>query len=416
VRTAVLALGANVLERLLEQVGQGRRTAPVWCRCGARMASEGRRTKTMRTILGPVRFRRSRYRCPLCRTARTPGDETLGCVGTRFSPGAQRMMARAGSREPFREAADDLRLYANLALDGKDVERVAERVGRRIDAWMQKEGARAALYDRAGVTLPELAEQPPPPVAYVSFDGTGVPVRGPELSGRKGKQADGSAKTREVKLGCVFTQTRIDKDGRPVRDEEATTYVGAIESSTDFGHRLYQEAVRRGVPRAGQVAVLTDGAAYNKSIVAAHFPQATHIIDLYHAREHLHDTLKLLLGPTPPQAIESKWSVLLDAGKIESLVREIEKRLPRSGPRRKQGRCRIGYFTDNAELMRYAEFRRRGLFVGSGVIEAGCRMLIGQRLKNSGMFWSVAGANAIIASRCCQYSGRFEQFWEDQAA
>ncbi len=75
----------------------------------------------------------------------------------------------------------------------------------------------------------------------------------------------------------------------------------------------------------------------------------------------------------------------------------------------------LGYFQENARLMGYAEFRIAGYFVGSGVVEAGCRTLIGERLKRSGMFWSLRGANGIIASRCCQISGRFEDFWEDAA-
>jgi len=75
-----------------------------------------------------------------------------------------------------------------------------------------------------------------------------------------------------------------------------------------------------------------------------------------------------------------------------------------------------GYFRGNAERMRYAKFRSQGLFVGSGVVEAGCKIIFGQRLKLSGMHWTVRGANAIIALRCCQLSGRWEEFWESRAA
>jgi hypothetical protein len=70
------------------------------------------------------------------------------------------------------------------------------------------------------------------------------------------------------------------------------------------------------------------------------------------------------------------------------------------------------YFATNATRMRYPEFREKGLFVGSGVVEAGCKSVIGSRLKRSGMFWTVRGANAIIALRCCRINGRFEDYWE----
>jgi len=410
---AVLAVGAQALERLLEGFGSGRRDKPVGCVCGRRMESEGLKTKTIATVVGPARFTRSLYVCPRCGASRFPGDEALGVAQTTFSPGAQRMMARAGSHDSYMEASKDLNLYAGLKITGKDVERVAKDVGKRVERWMGREAARAQLRDAAGLGQPDAGD--PPPIMYVSFDGTGAPMRQQEVAGRKGKQPDGSSRTREVKLGCVFTQTCLDKHGRPRRDPHSTTYVGAIESSRDFGYRIHSEAVRRGLSQAGKVACLSDGAPYNKTIVAEHLPGATHITDLYHAREKLCETAKLCLNETQRDVHEDQWLALLDDGAIEDLTRQIRQRLPRSGPRRAQALRGVKYFEDNAATMRYKDFRQQGFFVGSGVVEAGCKTLIGKRLKQSGMFWSVAGANAIIALRCCQYSGRFEQFWEDQA-
>ena len=79
-------------------------------------------------------------------------------------------------------------------------------------------------------------------------------------------------------------------------------------------------------------------------------------------------------------------------------------------------RTEADYFERNAERMRYPKFRRQHLFVGSGVIEAGCKTVIGSRLKQSGMFWTIRGANAIIALRCCYLNGRFEDYWEARRA
>jgi hypothetical protein len=244
---------------------------------------------------------------------------------------------------------------------------------------------------------------------YVSFDGTGVPVRKSELVGRPGKQADGSARTREVKLGCVFTQTGLDKKGRPQRAPDSTTYVGAIESSTLFGWRMYAEALRRGLEQARTVIVLTDGQRYNHTIAQTHFPEAVHIVDLFHAYEHLSLIAHLVWGPEAeaPKA----WRELLEAGDITQLINHAGRRLPSSSKGKKSLRKELGYFENNAPYMHYAEYRNQKLFVGSGVVEAGCRTVIGERLKQSGMHWSVRGANAIIALRCCIMSGRFEDFW-----
>lgn len=406
IRNAVLRYGASLLEGLLAKTGCGRRDTPVLDAGGHPMHSIGVRQKTITTLLGEVTLRRSVFQDAEANHTRIPLDESLGVNGTSFSPGVRRFMARAGSRCSFADASEDLLLYARLKVTPKQVQRVAEDVGRAVENW---NGAQAAACAK------EKASATPVPILYVSFDGTGVPMRKSELQASKGKGADGKARTREVKLGCVFTQTGTDEDGRPVRDPDSTTYVGAIESSEFFGLRIYQEAVARGCEQAGKVVVLTDGARYNKTIASTHFPGAVHIIDLYHAREHLADLAKALgIDDAQPRA----WRDLLDMGRVEDILEQANSRivgLSLASHQADELRKGLGYFKENANLMRYAEFRLAGYFVGSGVVEAGCRTVIGQRLKHSGMFWSLRGANAIIASRCCQLSGRFEDFWEDAA-
>lgn len=410
VRSAVLAFGGRVLERLLHTVGVGRQQQARLCGRGhltRKMQSRGVRGKTIETILGPVYFERSRYVCPECGTVEYPGDQVLGVKGTGFSPGLRRLITRAGSRESFGEAAEDLRIYGALEVNPKDVERVAETVGRQIDNWMKQQASAKMLEIR-----PRKSDKAVP-VLYIELDGTGAPMRQSELGQTKGKAPDGRAKTREVKLGCCFTQTQLDAKGRPARDPLSTSYVGAIESSADFGNRLYAEAVRRGLRRAETTVVLSDGAEYNSTIVREHFSGVIHIIDYFHAKERLSEFLKENAQHSCPESLHRECCDLLLEGRIEDLSNTMRLALPRSGLRRKEGFKRINYFVERKEQMRYAEFRRQGLFTGSGVIEAGCKTLIGKRLKQSGMFWGVAGANAIIAARCCLYSGRFEQFWED---
>jgi len=402
VLSEALRAGAKVLGRLLERVGSGRRAALLLCTCGQAMRSVGLRSKQLTTLLGEVTYARSLYVCPSCGLSRVPGDQALDVAGTGFSPGVRRLMARAGSRCSFVDAEADLLDYAHVRAGRRDIERVAEALGRQVEAWMTRQHARP----------PEVA--PPIPILYVSFDGTGCPLRRAELRGRKGKQLDGSAKGREVKIGCVFTQTTVDKDGFPIREADSTSYVGGIESSGLFGLRLFNEARSRGLDRARQVVVLTDGAAYNKTIAQLHFHGATHIIDLFHAREHL-KALADLIFPNAPERAKA-WRDRLDEGEVEHILGEAQQALPSRGARRKAALKEMRYFHKNTERMRYAEFRRRGFFVGSGVIEAGCRTLVGQRLKQSGMFWSLRGAHAILQLRCCILSRRFLDFWDDRAA
>ena len=409
-RAAVLLAGAALLEQLLkERFGSAAALGAAKCACGERMRSAGIRPKRLRTILGEIVFERPCFVCPACGARRYPADEQLGVEKTGFSPGLCRLMARAGQRDTFKEGRDDLREFAEITVTAKDVERVAEDVGEAVEAWQERE--RLQEPEGAG-SLEET------PTLYICYDGTGVPMVPWETKGRKGKQPDGSSRTREAKLGCVFTQTTVNEDGYPVRDEESTSFVGAIESSEPFGERIYAEALRRGLERAQRAVIVADGAKYNWEIAALHFPQAIQVVDLYHAREHLGLMCSLLIptGGKEKERMRKRWENLLDQGKLHKILSEAQARTPRSGRRRKELKKEIGYFHNNAHRMRYGAFRRQNLFVGSGVIEAGCKSVIGKRLKQSGMQWSVRGANAIIALRCCHLSGRMEEFWEHKAA
>lgn len=411
-RAAVLAAGTAILSDLLAGIGSGRQQQPVLCSCGATMVSLGRKSKPLLTILGEVKFARSLFQCPICKATRFPGDEVLDVVGTSRSPALRRMMARAGSRAPFKEAQQDLAVYAGINVSAKDVERVAEAAGEAMELWDAHE--RFVLLEQ----LPAQNQGKPTPLLYVTMDGTGIPMVLPEVQGRKGKQPDGSAKTREAKLGCVFTQTTTDVDGWPVRDPDSTSFTGAIETAEVFGRRIYAEAVRRGLLHAQRVVVLGDGAEWIRTLVELHFPQATQIVDLYHTREHVAALCKLLLAsdPNSERSTRLRWWKLLDRGQIETITAKAATLLPKDQKARADALREIAYLERNKERMRYAAFRAQGLFVGSGVIEAGCKTIVGQRLKQSGMEWSVRGANAILSLRCMFVSGKTEEFWSQRAA
>lgn len=411
-RAAVLVTGAGLLRQMLKKgFGSAAAVGSLRCACGQRMHSAGIRPKRLRTILGEIIFERPCFVCPACGARRSPADELLGVERTSFSSGLCRLMARAGQRDTFKEGRDDLREFAEIRVTAKDVERVAEGVGEAAGVWQQSEQAQGK---RVGEVFPP--EQTA--TLYICYDGTGVPMVPWETAGRKGKQSDGSSRTREAKLRCVFTQRTVNEDGYPARDEESTSFVGAIESSEHFGERIYAEALRRGLDSAPRTVIIADGARYNWEIAALHFPHAVQIVDLYHAREHLGHMCSLLIpaGGKEKERLRKRWEKLLDHGKLQNILSEAHARMPRSGSRRTGLKKEIAYFRNNMHRMRYGAFRRQNLFVGSGVVEAGCKSVIGKRLKQSGMQWTVRGANAIIALRCCHLSGRMEEFWEHRVA
>jgi hypothetical protein len=301
---------------------------------------------------------------------------------------------------------------ADLEVTTKAVERTAEAIGSDIARREQEEIQRAMQLD-----LP-MALGEPIPILYVQMDATGVPVVKAETEGRQGKEEGQPAHTRQAKLGCVFTQTGCDKEGYPVRDPDSTTYVGAIETAQEFGKRLYLEAGKRGWSRALKKAFMGDGAECNWNVADQYFPGATQIVDLYHAREHLWNLARKLYPND--KALQNRWVMIhrnkLDEGKIEDLVQSLRSIESPHSTLAEEIRTEANYFEKNAERMRYPEFRRQHLFVGTGVIEAGCKTLIGSRCKQSGMFWTVRGANSILALRCCVLNGRFEDYCEARTA
>lgn len=408
IRIAVLAAGARVLERLLADICCGQRDEAVVCSCGARMQSRGVREKELRTILGSLTLRRSMFQCPVCGDIRFQGDDALDVVNTSFSPGLRRMMSRAGGNSTFKEAAEDLKIYAGVTVGAKDVERIAESTGAAMEQWARAERDSLLSDDTWKPVEKDI------PVFYICMDGTGVPVTKTESAGRKGKQPDGSAKTREAKLGCVFTQTKTDEEGFPIRAPLSTSFTGAIETCETFGDRIYAEALRRGLERARKVVVLGDGAEWIRNLVEMHFNGATQIVDLYHARERACKIISLLFRDDEKnkQLYRLKWWTHLDEGKAEKFIADARSLIPFGCEIVEDIEKELGYFENNLKRMRYNEFREQGLFVGSGVIEAGCKTVIASRMKQSGMEWSVRGANAIISLRCMYHSNRVENFWE----
>ena len=413
VRSAMHQAGATVLTHLLHFASPPPEHRHVACPCGHQARYRDLRTKPVLTAVGWTKVTRPYYLCPHCHTGQFPADAELDIENTEFSPGVRRMDALVGQAAPFEHGRQQLQLLAGLEVTTKSVERVAEAIGADIAAQEQVEIQRAMQLD-----LPIVMGEPIP-ILYVQMDGTGIPVVKKETANRQGKIDGQPAHTREVKLGCVFTQAGWDEEGFAVRDPASTTYTGAIETAEEFGKRLYLEAWNRGWSRAQKKVVLGDGAAWIWNLAEQHFPGAIQIVDLYHARQHLWD-LARKLHPNDVRA-QKRWLGIhqkrwLDKGKIEKLVVSLRAITSPSAEVLEKLRTEADYFETHAERMRYPQFRKQHLFVGSGVIEAGCKSVIGSRLKQSGMFWTVAGANSILALRCCHLNGRFEHYWEGRRA
>jgi len=410
IRRNVLQLAARAIERQFNTDVSDHTGPDQPCpRCGGKAEYAGRPEKTFQTALGKMSLSRAYYHCATCASGFYPRDHALGLANTSLSPAVTRMIGLTAARVSFAESSDLLHQLGGVQVNPKQVERTAEALGREISI------------DEKQVVEPARAQEIAPTM-YLGVDGTGVPMRRQEVEGRKGKQPDGSAKTREVKLVIIWSAEARDKDGWPVRDEGSVTYSAAIESAaqrdvdpvpSEFAQRVLREAQRRGFDRAPRRVILGDGAPWIWNLASEHFPGAIQIVDRFHAKEKLYTIAKDIYGPKSD--LWKPWAKQrcdeLDAGDIPALLQALVPYTEASDEARKG----VGYFTDNQERMKYPRFEASGLCTSSGVVEAGCKTAIAARLKRAGMHWTLHGADSIIALRCCCLSGRFEDFWERRA-
>ena len=387
-RAALLQDGRRLLENLLAQVPEPEIPLPSGQRCYRE------RPCAVLSAFGPVTLRRNYYHPPGPEGG-FPLDRVLGLIGN-CTPGAARMLARTAAQLPYLESAQQLRELAGLEVDPSHIQRLVQLLG--------------------PPTQERLLRLPGPlcrsvPQFYLSVDGTGVPMVQSELEGRQGRGPDGKAKTREVKLAAMFTQTSTDAEGCPIRDPQSTTYLASFEGSDAFGVRVRQAALQRGMAEASTVIYLGDGAAWVWEIARTCFPQAVPILDFFHASQHVVALAKALYAdPGTANNWALRWQSLLYDSELDTLLAEV--RLVTGPTPSEAAQGEMDYLERNRRRMDYLRYRQQGWFIGSGVVEAGCKRVIGQRLKQSGMFWTEAGATAVVSLRCALLSaGGWDSIW-----
>ena len=357
----------------------------------------------VQTLFGEIGIVRNYYHHVPSGTGRCPLDESIGLVDA-LSPAMARLMCRAAAKSSsYSEASADLHAYAGVEIQVRAFDRLVNRV--------------APTLTEAAATLAPAAESASIPVFYASIDGTGVPMRGSELKGRTGRQPDGSAKTRESKLGCVFTQSVTDEEGQPLRDPGSSSYIGTFAGCDAAGALLRQEALRRGLSRSSQVVFLGDGAAWVWNCARNYFPGSVEILDFFHASEYVRQLADALFGPQSADASHYRkvWTDQMKETNPDAMVEQarglLKETLTLSPQCVEDAQGAIDYLENQAKRTRYGDYRAKGYFIGSGVIEAGCKSVVGRRLKQSGMFWSESGAENLLALRCLVLGPHFDAAW-----
>ena len=388
--------GARLLEQCLNDPEFPQPKAPL----DSGEEHAGYRTKAVLINLGWITLRRPYHSNPSRGQGRCPLDRAWGFVDS-YSPEVLRLSCRAAaSSGSYAAASQDLLTYAGLAIDPKQLQRLVAAIAPVMNRWREAQPP-ACLQPTCGEVM------------CIGTDGTGAPMRRAYLRGRKGKQ--GRARTGEVKVGTVFTHRKpTAPDQRPERDYQSTSYWAAIVSSEDFGPALRHEAIRRGMGSAKTVVFLGDGAVWVWKVARLNFPGAVCILDYYHACEHLSLLAAAIYGEATPQAKRHYrlWKKWLLKDKVAQIIKQATEALPTKAASPKVAKLQINYLERNRTKMLYQTFREAGYFIGSGVTEAGCKIVVGQRLKQSGMLWSRKGAEHLLSVRCALLSGWFQDFWK----
>jgi hypothetical protein len=360
---------------------------------------QGRATLWIDCTFGSFPIERDYYYHPGKKEGHYPADAALGLEGSS-TPALARLMCLEGADESSYEKAErHLREIGGIETSARQIQRLVQEVGAAAQSWQER---------------PATTSGPQVPILYASGDATGLPMRKEELKGVVGKEEDGSAKTAMIYGGCVFTQHKCDEEGNPVRDHQSTTYVSSFGSIDEFGPILRQEALRRGMALALEVVLLIDGAPALEKMGRVCFANATQIVDFYHALEHAGKVLEALLGSKQHPHYKTRlalWKEQLLQDAVQQLIQQTQSEC--AGQANEQAvQKELGYFINNIGRMQYGTFRSKGFFIGSGVMEAGCKSVIGARCKHSGMFWSRQGAQNIVALRCIDSSHRLDEFWK----
>jgi hypothetical protein len=384
VRDRVLAIGARLLEAAVAARGTGKVGPHRACACGGEARFEGYRRKEVQTLVGWITVRRAYYVCRACGAGYCPLDAPLGLARDSHSPGVRRLACRFGALLPFAEAADSLAVAARVQLSASTVRTVTEAVGARREQALATEIATAWAQGLAPVP------GTPPERLYVALDG--VRILGTDGGGR------------EVKVGVVVPVRRTACG----EQRQTASYVAGLEPAAAFGQRLALEAHRRGLERAGLVAVLGDGAAWIWQLAAEHFPHAVQIVDWFHASERVWALGRALFGLETAETaawVEAQLGRLVQ-GQATTLAAEWQT-LPCRGEAATVRDEQVTYFTNQASRMAYDRYREQGWDIGSGMVESACKHLIGAREKGPGMRWSEAGAQTVAAVRVLLFNGHW---------
>lgn len=383
-------LGKRMSEGALKAIGSGHVGQRIACKCGGVLDYHSNRRWILISLNGKLEIYRAYYYCDSCKSGFAPLDEQLSLEGKHHSLGVRKKVALEASSEPFAETSKRLKELVGVHVSGKEAQLESEELGEEVG--IQEDELVEAFWSEQADVEPEATARR----LYITADGTIV-------------STDEGGK--EVKIGSVYeTPQSMNGLANDMR------YTGGFHNSEHFGKKLYVLALKRGLRDADEVIFIGDGAKWIWKLASYHFPEAVQIVDFYHGVERLWSLGRAIYGDGSKACKDwvRKQVKRLHKGKVELIVNSISQLDSPNVDVAEEIHKNITYFTNNKERMRYHQYRKRGYHIGSGAVESACKHVVGQRLKQAGMRWSVQGANSILQLRILWKNGEWNRFWNDR--
>lgn len=389
-------VGQRFLRVLIEACQPEKPAETIPCRCGSTAAYVRHREGSIITLMGQIRVSRAYYLCAGCHEGTYPLDERLGFRAGALSAALQEALGMTGVLLPFELASDLFERLTRVSISDNGVREATEQIGQeRLEA---DEALVEAAWDPKRLEIPEGPANVPKRL-YGSVDETSVHTE---------------ERWRKPKLGSWYTTNEPPLDKPPEEWEphaEEVSYYGDMAEAEDFGRLMYLTGVQRGADRAEELVFIADGAHWIWNLVEEHFPHAIQIVDWYHATEYIWKVAHAAYGEGSDLA--KAWAnqrlTELWQGEFDKVLTAFRKRV-KPGQNDDPAQKALTYFQNNEHRMRYPEFRAKGYQIGSGTIESGCKRVIGARLKQAGMIWSLQGARQVIKARAMFLSNEWDDF------
>jgi hypothetical protein len=323
-------------------------------------------------------------------------------------------VAREGASQTFDRAATALNEDWGTALDGKQVQRWSQRLGRQVTA---ARDAQVQAYEQG---RPPAGPSTPPTLLVIGMDGGRVQTRE--------KQGENGSRWREDKVVAITSYLPGDgtKDHPP--QPLVTTYGATMSSTEAFGKQVRVEAERRGLRAAQTVLVMGDGGAWIDPLSHRERLHDQRIVDYYHAAEHLYEAARAAAeaeGPDP-SALAEQLTEALWQGRLDEVIATLQEHAERLGPPRESDgpdhprrvlANNANYFRTHRVHMDYPSYRKKGWPIGSGVTESAVKQF-NKRVKGSEQFWNLPGVESILSLRALWLSQdeRWKRYWETRPA